>query len=216
MSQKERWEGLNILLGISSHWNKTSADIRTRTYPAYLGSHAVEQSTAPRKPNYPDTSSLGMDYLQVNHSTPEPSHSHLPTTTIEGPQAPVRQQYPFKPSSVSPTVPPVCFIDSNPRPAKSTRHVAPQDLPSIAPYTGYEARFAPPYAGPNGTLPQREPGYFPTSAPMQAWTTAADTGAVYGTAMQTPTSNIQHYQFHDETYVKEETSTEQNYMWNAG
>jgi hypothetical protein len=49
---------------------------------------------------------------------------------------------------------------------------------------------------------------------MQAWTTAPDTTGVYGTAMQAPTSNLQHYEFPNENYLKEESHTQQNYTWN--
>lgn len=185
---------------------------RPRTYPSYLGTHQSEQSTASNTPSYPATS-IGLDYLQVNHSNPDVSHSQSPATTMPGTQPPVRQ-YTFQHSPVSPPIPPVRFMDSNPRPAKSPRHVAPPALPSNAPYPEYGSRFAPPYSEPSEPLPQRDPGYFPTSLPMHAWTTAPDTTGVYGTAMQAPTSNVQHYVFPNENYVKEEGHTQQNYTWN--
>lgn len=154
-----------------------------------------------------------MDYLQVNHSNSNLSHSQSPTTTAPGSQPPVRQ-YTFQNSPVSPPAPPVRFIDSNPRPAKSPRHVAPPELPSNASYPDYGARFAPPYSGSSEPLLQRETGYFPTSLPMQAWTAAPDTTGVYGKTVQAPTSNAQHYAFPSENYAKEETHTQQNYTWN--
>lgn len=186
-----------------------------RTFPTYLGSgsHHSDHSTAPNTPSYPATS-IGLDYLQVNHSNPDLAHSQSPTTTLAGPQPPVRQHYAFQQSPVSPPVPPVRFINSNPRPAKSPRHIAPPELPSNASYSDYGARFAPPFSGSSEPLPQRDPGYFPTSLPMQAWTTAPDTTGVYGTAMQAPTSNLQHYEFPNENYLKEESHTQQNYTWN--
>lgn len=155
-----------------------------------------------------------MDYLPVNHPNSDLSHSQAPNTTAPGPQPPVRQ-YKFQNSPISPPAPSVRFIDSNPRPAKSPRHVAPPELPSNASYPEYGSRFAPSYAGTSEPIIQRDPGYFPASLPMQAWTAAADTTSVYGKTTQEPTSNTQHYAFPNGDYGREETQTQQNYTWNS-
>jgi len=49
---------------------------------------------------------------------------------------------------------------------------------------------------------------------MQNWTTAPQTAAAYGKAIQAPTSNTQQYTFPSEDYIKEETHTQENYTWN--
>ena len=168
---------------------------------------------------------MGLEnYLQVNQSNPDlHSNSHSPVNAMAAPQPPSRQQYPY-PASAPPTGTPIRFIDNNPRPAKSPRHIAPPELPSNAPnpYPDYGTRFAPPYNGTQETsLPTRDPDYFPTPLPLQsqAWTTAQDTQALYGTATTTPAQQrgqapAQHYEFPSEQYVKEEPHTHGNYTWN--
>ena len=132
---------------------------------------------------------------------------------MSGPKPPIRQ-FTFQHSPISPPGPPVRFIDSNPRPAKSPRHIAPPELPSSGPFPDLGARFGPSYSGSSEKLQQRESGYFPTSLQMQAWTTAPGTTGMYGTALQAPTSNVQHYEFPNENYPKDESHTPQNYTWN--
>lgn len=160
-------------------------------------------------------------YLQVNSSNQDPS----PITPIVGP--PLRQQYayhhpplPSAPPNDSST--PLRFIDSNPRPAKSPRHVAPPELPSNAPhqpYPEYGTRFAAPYEA----MPSRAPEYFPTTLPMQPWTSGAEAGpgSVYGTSSHPPQHHPQHnYEFPSEQYVKEEQGSQgqgqgpNHYTWN--
>ncbi len=103
------------------------------------------------------------------------------------------------------------FVDSNPRPSKSPRHVAPPEVPSN--YADYPTtRFGPPYSGSNNDpLPSRGPEYFPPA--MQPWTSSPETGVVYGTASQAP--GVQHYEFPNDQYGKEEGgSGPPHYTWN--
>ena len=150
----------------------------------------------------------------MNNSNSELSHSQSPATTIVlGPQTSVRQ-YTFQSSPVSPPVPPPRFVDSNPRPAKSPRHVAAPELPSNAPYPKYGDRFPTSYAATSEALLQRDSEYYSMPLSLQNWATTPHTSGNYGRAFQAPTSNTQHYAFPSEGYVKEETHTPQNYNWN--
>jgi hypothetical protein len=131
--------------------------------------------------------------------------------------APMRQQYAYHPASAPPIGgPPIRFIDSNPRPAKSPRHVAPPELPASSYHSEYSAstRFAPPYSAPSEPMPPRSADYFPPPAPAQSWTTAPEPVSTYGTSTQ-PSSSVQHYDFPSEhQYPKEENGTQQqHYTW---
>lgn len=156
-------------------------------------------------------------FLQVNHtSTADMAHSSSPTTMMPRTQPQQLQQYSYQTvSSPAQSAAPIRFIDNNPRPAKSPRHIPPPaSLPQPA-YPDNGARFTPAY---NGSAEGHREPYFPTSLPMhqQAWTSASDTPGVYGATMQAPTSNLQHhYQFPNDSYVKDENNhTQQNYTWN--
>lgn len=191
---------------------------RTRTYSSWNTTHTPDHTTAPNTPNYPATS-LGLaNYLQVNHSNPDlaQASSQLPATSIAPGPAPTRQQYAYHhtPTSAPITSEPLRFIDSNPRPAKSPRHVAPPELSSNAPYTEYGTRFALPYSGPSEAMPTRAPEYFPTTMSINAWTSGPEAGVVYGTSSQAP--GVHHYEFPNEQYVKEEEAPHppQHYSWN--
>jgi hypothetical protein len=132
---------------------------------------------------------------------------------MTAPQVPNRQQYAY-PTPAPPAATPIRFVDGNPRPSKSPRHAAPPELPSNT-YAEYGARFAPPYNGNTSAMATRTNEYFPTTMPMQAWTTGPDTSVVYGTATQPLQGpNAQHYEFPSEHYVKEESNPQQHYTWN--
>lgn len=183
--------------------------MRTSTYPTYLPSHTEEHSTGPNTPSY--QAPIGLEnYLPVSHSNADISSS----STIIPRSQPAPQQYTFQtPSNSSHSGSQIRFIDNNPRPAKSPRHVAPPELPTSS-YNDYSARFAPPYNNPGDGLPPRDSGYFSTSLPMhQAWSAPSDTSGTYGTSLQGAPSG-QHYQFPTEGYVKEENNQQQNYTWN--
>lgn len=190
--------------------------VRQSTYPAWSASHGSDHSNTPNTPNYSTSAGVGMEnYLHVSHPSTD---SHTPTATMSATQAPaVRQQYAYHPASAPATgAPPIRFINSNPRPAKSPRHTAAPELPSNAPYSDYGTRFAPPYSGPAEPMPPRNPDYFPNPVPLQVWTTAPETAAVYGTSTQTSSGQQPHYDFpNEQQYSKEEsTNTQQHYTWN--
>jgi hypothetical protein len=202
------------LLRREPYFVRTLAD-RTRTYSAWNATHTPDHTTAPNTPNYP-APSIGIDnYLQVNHSDPNlaQSSSHSPATSLAPGPPPVRQQYAYHhpPSTEGGSSAPLRFIDSNPRPAKSPRHVAPPEVPSNAPqaYSEYSTRFVAPYSQPlNEAMPSRAPEYFPTTqqhsmSMSQPWTSGPEAGVVYGTS-QPP--GVHHYEFPHEQgqYVKEE------------
>ncbi|TVY27084.1 Transcription factor [Lachnellula hyalina] len=194
---------------------------RQSTYPAWSASHTSDHTNIPSTPSYGNSSAVGLEnYLQVNQTTTEIPHpsSHSPTATMSATQPPpIRQQYAYHPAS-APVAggPPIRFIDSNPRPAKSPRHAAPPELPSNAPYSDYGTRFAPAYSGPPEPMPPRNPDYFPNPVSLPtSWTTAAETAGVYGTSSQT-SNGQQHYDFPGEPqYVKNENNTQSHYTWNA-
>lgn len=183
------------------------ADRNIRAYPTYLPPH-TELSTASDTPGY--QAPIGLDnYLPANHSNAGISQT---SSTIMPRAQPPPQDYPFQtPSNTSQPGAQIRFVDSNPRPAKSPRHVAPELSGS---YGDYNARFAPPYNGAGDILSARESGYFPTSLPMQqAWTAPTDAAGIYGTPLQ-GTQPGQQYQYPSEGYPKEETTQQQNYTWN--
>jgi len=189
-----------------------------QTYTSWNPTHTPDHTTAPSTPNYAATS-IGLDnYLQVSHSNQDlgQGNSHPPPTSLAPGPPPIRQQYAYHhpPTSAPSAGESLRFIDSNPRPAKSPRHVAPPELPSNAPYSEYGARFAAPYSGPSEAMPSRAPDYFPTSMPMNPWTSAPEPGVVYGTSGQAP--GVHHYEFPSEQYVKEEGAPHppMHYTWN--
>ena len=205
---------------------RTNAD-RARTYSSWNATHTPDHTTAPNTPSYP-APSMGLDsYLQVNHSDPnlaQPS-THSPATSLAPGQPSIRQQYAYHHPPANEAQPPATlrFIDSNPRPAKSPRHVAPPEVPSNAPqaYSDYSTRFAAPYSqAPTEAMPSRAPDYFPTTQqhPMsmnQPWTSSSEGGVVYGTA-QPP--GVHHYEFPNEQghFVKQEEAPHppMHYTWN--
>ena len=135
-----------------------------------------------------------------------------PPMPMAAPPVPNRH-YSFS-SSGTPSGAPIRFVDSNPRPTKSPRHAAPPELLSN-PYSDYGTRLTSPYNGNNSPLTTRTSEYFPATMPMPAWTTGPESGVVYGTAaqpIQPPTT--QHYEFPNESYVKEENNHPQHYTWN--
>ncbi|KAL3422713.1 transcriptional regulator vib-1 [Phlyctema vagabunda] len=198
-----------------------------QAYPSWSATqHQSEHNTA-SVPSYQPQSAVQTDYLHVSHSdsTYPPGTTVVSGTTMPAPQSISRSQYQYYPPPTTSSNPlPVRYVDSNPRPAKSPRHIGPPDLPTN-PYSEYgSARFAPSYTGLGDvsaplqspptvqtSVQQRE--YFPTtsSMSMQAWTTAADAGGIYGTSM--PAGSAQQYNFSgDSQYVKNETAS--HYTWN--
>ena len=189
-----------------------------------MSSQANDQthSTAPHTPSF--QAPVGLDnYLQVSHSSADVNHSHAPTS-IPRAQPPQQQQqqqqYTYQPISSSPAqlAAPIKFVDSNPRPAKSPRHAAPPERHNTLPetsYPDYGGRFAAPYNGTSDVLPPRDPGYFPSSVPLQQpWSSTSDTSGVYGTSMQAPSNINDHYQFPPVSYAKDGSNNQQNYTWN--
>ncbi|KUJ11436.1 p53-like transcription factor [Mollisia scopiformis] len=184
--------------------------IRQPTYSSWNAAQTSDHTTSPNTPNY-SVPPVGLDnYLQVNNSTPDlHANTHSPTTIIPPPT----RQYSYHPPGAPTGSDPLRFVDSNPRPAKSPRHVAPPEVPSN--YGEYGTRFAPPYSTANNDpLPTRGPDYFPPALPLQSWTSGPGTGVVYGTTSQAP--GVQHYEFpNDHQYVKEEgNSGPPHYTWN--
>jgi hypothetical protein len=189
-----------------------------RNYSTWSAAQTSDHTTSPNTPNY-SVPPVGLDsYLQVNNSSAPDLHSP-PTTSST---IPPPRQYAYHPSAPGPSLTdPLRFVDSNPRPSKSPRHVAPPEIPPIpSNYSEYGARFAPPYSGNsnNDSLPSRNPDYFhpPHSVGLQPWsgTTGPETGVVYGTS-QAP--GVQHYEFPNEgQFVKEEVNGGQpHYTWNS-
>ncbi|KAH8766238.1 hypothetical protein BGZ57DRAFT_943380 [Hyaloscypha finlandica] len=184
-----------------------------QTYSSWNATHTTDHTTAPNTPNYP-APSIGIDnYLQVNQSDPNLAHDTPSTIRLPPP-----------PSSEPPSSTTLRFIDSNPRPAKSPRHVAPPEVPSNAPqaYSEYSTRFAAPYSqAPSVAMRSRAPEYFPTTQQHsmtmnQPWTSASEVGGVYGTS-QPP--SVHQYEFPTEQsqYVKQEGEAPHppmHYTWN--
>ncbi|CZR60287.1 related to acid phosphatase [Phialocephala subalpina] len=188
----------------SSNISGSPSIMRQPTYSTWNAAQTSDHTTSPNTPSYP-VPAVGMDnYLQVNNSTQDlHANTHSPATVIP---PPIRQ-YAYHPSSGPGGE---RFVDNNPRPTKSPRHVAPPEIPSS--YAEYGTRFAPPYSGGNNDpIPSRNPEYFPPALPLQPWSSGPGTGVVYGTA-QAP--GVQHYDFPNDQYVKEEgNSGPPHYTW---
>jgi len=229
---------------------ETHTDSLPRTYPSYLPSHPPEHSgsTAPSTPNFQAPMTLD-SFLQVNPGPSSNLSSGIPHSSPS--QPPIRQQYASYthiPTSSPPQVPqpgpPLRFIDSNPRPTKSPRHVPPPEIPSNTQYSDYGTRFAAPYnsnpsanmnsgnGGGNELLPPRDSTYFPTSMPMNTWSAGQETAGVYTIPAPGESGGLrtQHYQFPADGYgggrdfreVREEGGNgngngnggQGNYTWN--
>jgi len=186
---------------------------KIRSYSPWNANQTSDHTTAPNTPNY-QAPSLGIEnYLQVSHSDPNlaQSSSHTPTPNLAPGQQLNRQQYAYHHSQNSETPPStnLRFIDSNPRPTKSPRHIAHPEVPSNAPqaYSDYSTRFAASYTQPpSEAMPPRALEYFPTTQQQsmsmsQPWTTGPESSVVYGTSRQ---PGVHHYEFpHEQSqYVK--------------
>jgi hypothetical protein len=167
-------------------------------------------------------------YLQSSHSHSSSDSSHSQSRS----QAPSTQQYTYLPPTSSPAqlAAPIKFVDSNPRPSKSPRHVAPPERQLSLPESSYpdynSARFTGPYHNnPSDVLPPRDPAYFPQPLSLQQqqtsqpWTSTSDSSGVYGTTIQAPSTQTNHYQFPPEPYVKPEENNhpqpQPSYAWTA-
>lgn len=188
----------------------TSGVIRQSTFPTYLPSHTPEQRTAPNTPGYQTPLSID-NYLQVNQPSP-----------TAGSQLPIRQPpYGYAMTSSPPQiVPQTRFVDTNPRPSKSPRHVAPSELPANPSYPEQYGRgFAQQYgSGSEGMEPRgAQGGHFQPSMSMQAWTGAPDTSGIYGAPMRALASNLQEqYQFSGEAFPKSDGGNQpSNYSWSS-
>jgi hypothetical protein len=145
---------LKHLLGV------TQADCNKSTYPSYLPSNPPEHTTAPSTPNFQAPMTLD-SFLQANPINPVPSSNLSLSSPTAGSQPAIRQQYTYNPTtSPQQNAPPLRFIDSNPRPAKSPRHVPPLqgptgavELPSSTSYSDYGTRFAPTYNASSNATP---------------------------------------------------------------
>ncbi|KAL2067667.1 hypothetical protein VTL71DRAFT_15763 [Oculimacula yallundae] len=205
--------------------------IRQPTYQSWNAAHSSDHTTTPNTPNYA-APPLALDsYLQVNnhHNSSSTSELHSnPPSTMPLPPPSHRQQYPYHAPSSGPPNDSLRYIDSNPRPSKSPRHVGPPEVgstsagPSTGNYSEYGSRYMPPYSVSSSTgneaMPSRAPEYFPpTQTHMQTWTSGPDTGVVYGTS-QAP-QGVQQYEFPNEGYKEESTSQQQqqqqqpHYTW---
>ena len=158
--------------------------------------------------------STGIDYFQVKHSQSDLSESQSPLTAASSSQ-PLARRYTFQSSPISTSKPPLWFIDGNPRPTKSRRHVPPPELPLDAPYPGYGAQPTPPYTATSEPLLQPSSAYFPTSLPIQAWITAPQASSALGKVTQTSITNPQHCVFVRDDFFKEGTHTQQSFAWNS-
>jgi hypothetical protein len=182
-----------------------------RTYSAWNAAHTPDRGTAPNTPSYPVSSASLESYLQVNNSSADLSHVvHSPSTTM----APIHQQYTYNTGTAT-TAEPLRFIDSNPRPTKSPRHIAPPTVPSNV-YPDYGTRFIPSYTGTTEETHSRAPEYFPPVLPLQSWTSAPNAASLYGTSNAVP--GVQHYEFPSQQFVKEDNSLQQqnqqpHYAW---
>lgn len=162
---------------------------------------------------------MGLDnYLQNSHSNQDIPQSST-SAILRNQQQP--QHYSFQSVSAhSRSGSQIRFIDSNPRPAKSPRHVSPPPpavIPQSPSYTNFGSRFAPPYNGSGTGLPTvSEPQHFSSTIPLQqSWTAPPDTGGGYEASESLPSmSQSQLYQFPTESYMKEDSNQQQNYTWN--
>jgi len=157
-------------------------------------------------------SSAGLEsYLQLNSNSDLSHVMHSPPTTM----APIRQQYTYSTGTATVSES-LRFIDNNPRPTKSPRHIAPPTVPSNV-YPDYGTRFVPPYIGTTEVTPSRAPEYFSPGLPLQSWTSAPNSTPLYGTSNGVP--GLQHYEFPSQQFVKEENSLQQrqhqqlHYTW---
>jgi hypothetical protein len=192
-----------------------SPSLIRQSYPAWNPQPPPDHTASSSTPTYSAPMGQLDSYLQIDRSNPD-----LQASTIATMPPPLgRPQYGYGPSS-APPIPPsdaLRFIDSNPRPSKSPRHMQPPAVPSSnVSYSQYSGTS---YTSSNEVLPSRAPGYFPQSVtmPMQTWTTAPDTGVVYGTSQGgTVQAQQQHYEFPGESYVKGEGGAGQqsHYTWN--
>jgi hypothetical protein len=136
-----------------------------------------------------------------------------------GSQLPIRQQYGYNITSSPPQiVPQTRFVDTNPRPSKSPRHVAPSELPANTSYPEYGRGFAPQYGSGGDQMEPRGAGPFQPGLSMQNWTGAPDTSGIYGAPMPALASNLQEqYQFSSETFPKSDAGNQPtNYSWSTG
>ncbi|RDW89114.1 hypothetical protein BP6252_01146 [Coleophoma cylindrospora] len=216
----------------SGHLPSSPLLMRQQTYPSW---HAAQHSsghsinTSPPSslpPNMPQG-----DYMHVSHSDTtlhSSGTSMAQSTTIPAPSSSNQPQYQFSapPQPASPTGHVGRFWDSNPRPAKSPRHMTPPELSaaSYADYgiTRYETTYpanneaGPPlHSSPLSHVQVQEREYFPipNAIPMQAWTTASDVGGIYQTSLPS-TTPAQYGYAPNQGFVKQEEHPQQHYTWN--
>ena len=152
------------------------------------------------------------NYLQANQPSP-----------TAGSRLPIRQPpYAYNMTSSPPQiVPQTRFVDTNPRPSKSPRHVAPSELPANTSYPEqYRRSFAQQYgSGSEGMEPRggAQEGHFQQGMAMQAWTGAPDTSGIYGASMPALASNLQEqYQFPGDAFPKSDAGNHpSNYSWSS-
>ncbi|RFU26692.1 hypothetical protein B7463_g9641, partial [Scytalidium lignicola] len=209
--------------------------MRQQSYPSWTGpQHISEQNPSPTNPSFPPPPYSMDSYLQANRTNQELPSSHSPPTTMPPPQQPPlhqqQSQYPYHPNPLPSTgAVPIRFVDSNPRPTKSPRHIGPSEAPSSvsSSYPAYGSRYPPaPYSAGN---PESQPTpqgssrdyYPPSSMPMNSWTTGADVNGIYGTSLPVSTAPPghhlpQHYEpASNGAYPKEEPGApHQHYGWN--
>lgn len=159
------------------------------------------------------------NYLQVNQQNQTSTGlSHMPSPP-GGSQLPIRQQYGYNMTSSPPQiVNQTRFVDTNPRPAKSPRHVAPSELPSSTSYSEYSGRYAPQYGSGNDQIESRGSGNFQSGLNMQtSWTGAPDSSGIYCAPMPAQASNLQEqYQFPSEPFPKQEgANPPTSYSWTS-
>ncbi|XMA12105.1 hypothetical protein WAI453_004896 [Rhynchosporium graminicola] len=200
--------------------------IRQPNYQSWSAAHSSDQTTTPNTPNYANPPLALDSYLQVNHHHNDnpPSDIHSNPSSMPAPQRPVRPQYSYHTSVSGPSHESLSlrYIDSNPRPSKSPRHVglpeisSNSSLPSTGNYPDYGSRYMPPYGvstTSNASMPSRAPEYFPlTQTHIQAWTSSPDPVVVYGTS-QAPTG-VQNYGFPGEGYNDERSLQQQQQQQN--
>ena len=119
------------------------------------------------------------------------------------------------------------FVDTNPRPSKSPRHVAPSELPSGAAYpSDYGRAYATQFGGGSGSEQMEARGGAPSGHfqsaslnSMHGWTGAPDSSGIYGAPMPAlATANMQEqYHFQNEPFPKQEGSGNPptNYSWSS-
>ena len=155
---------------------------------------------------------MGPDpYMQVQTSRSDLQHLHSPTSTMPGPVPPLGTQDAYH-SPTGPPPPPnsMNYIDDNPRPSKSPRHMPPPD----AQFPDISSRYATAHVPQNEAMPPRE--YFSANLPSHPLPPRPD-AEVYGTAMP---SNYQGqgYEYAQGGYARDSRpspSGQQNYTWSA-